>query len=150
TITFDKAVFKAPQTITLDPTLGQLELSDTSGKTTITGPTKGVTVDGGGASRVFQIDELVTASVSGLTITGGNAGYDYGGGLNNLGMLTLTNCTVSGNSAVAGGGLASGSYFLREASITLINCTVSGNSAGFFGGGLLSFFGTTTLTNCTV
>ena len=54
TIVFDKTVFKTPQTIPLGGT--QLELSDTTGKTTITGPNKGVTVDAGGASRVFQID----------------------------------------------------------------------------------------------
>ena len=56
TITFDKTVFKAPQTITLNPTVGQLKLSDTSGTEAIVGPKKGVTVDAGGASRVFQID----------------------------------------------------------------------------------------------
>src|SRR6516165_963295 len=54
TITFDSTVFKAPQTITLNPTLGQLELSDTTGTETIVGPRNGVTVDAGGASRVFQ------------------------------------------------------------------------------------------------
>ena len=31
TITFDSTVFKAPRTITLNPILGQLELSDTTG-----------------------------------------------------------------------------------------------------------------------
>jgi hypothetical protein len=38
TITFDQTVFKVPQTIALDPTLGQLELTDTTGATTIAGP----------------------------------------------------------------------------------------------------------------
>jgi hypothetical protein len=69
TIVFDKKVFKKPQTITLDGT--QLELSDTTGTETIEGPKAGVTVDGGGMSRVFQVDGGVTASISGLTITGG-------------------------------------------------------------------------------
>ena len=68
TITFDKTVFKTPQTITL--TGSQLELSNTAGTETITGPKAGVTVSGGGASRVFQVDGGVTAN-SGLTITGG-------------------------------------------------------------------------------
>ena len=79
TITFDPTVFATPQTITL--TGGQLELSNTTGTETITGPAAGVTVSGGGASRVFQVDAGVTASISGLTITGGNA--DNGGGLDN-------------------------------------------------------------------
>ena len=68
------------QTITL--TAGQLELSNTSGTETITGPAAGVTVSGGGLSRVFQVDASVTASISGLTITGGNA-TGNGGGLFN-------------------------------------------------------------------
>ena len=54
TITFDSTVFNTPQTITL--TGGQLELSDTTGTETITGPAAGVTVSGGGPSRVFQVD----------------------------------------------------------------------------------------------
>ena len=54
TIAFDSTVFDTPQTITLAGT--QLELSDTTGTETITGPAAGVTVDGGNASRVFQVD----------------------------------------------------------------------------------------------
>ena len=54
TITFDNTVFTTPQTITL--TGSQLELSNTSGTETITGPAAGVTVSGGGLSRVFQVD----------------------------------------------------------------------------------------------
>ena len=69
TIVFDKTVFKTPQTITL--TGGQLELSNTTGTETIMGPKAGVTVNAGGNSRVFQVDGGVTASISGLTITGG-------------------------------------------------------------------------------
>ena len=47
-------VFATPQTITLGG--AQLELSDTTGTETITGPAAGVTVNAGGASRVFQVD----------------------------------------------------------------------------------------------
>ena len=71
TISFDSTVFNTPQVITL--TGSQLELSDTSGTETITGPQAGVTVSGGGLSRVFQVDPGVTASISGLTISGGNS-----------------------------------------------------------------------------
>src|SRR5262249_49337045 len=62
-ITFDPTAFATPQTITL--TSGQLELSDKSGTETITGPAAGVTVSGGGQSRVFRVDKGVTASISG-------------------------------------------------------------------------------------
>ena len=97
TIAFDKTVFKTPQTINL--TGGQLELSDTTGTETIVGPTAGVTVSGGGPSRVFQVDAGVTASISGLTITGGKPSGNGGGLYNDGGNVTLTNCTISGNSA---------------------------------------------------
>ena len=72
TITFDESVFKTAQTIDLNGS--QLELSDTTGTETITGPKAGVTVNGGGLSGVFAIDPGVKASISGLTITGGSTG----------------------------------------------------------------------------
>jgi hypothetical protein len=68
TILFDPTVFSTPQTITLSS--GQLELSNTTGTQYIVGPAAAVTVSGGGNSRVFQVDNLVSASISGLTITG--------------------------------------------------------------------------------
>ena len=147
TITFDKKVFATPQTISLNPALAQLELSDTTGTETITGPKAGVTVDGdytaaGPANSVFKIDSGVTATLSGLTITGGNNG-DYGGGVDNAGTATLTDCTISGN---AGGGLDS------SGTATLTGCTISGNPAGavYSGGGVVNFGGTMTLTDCTI
>ena len=45
---------------------------------------------------------------------------------NYCGTTTLTNCTVSGNSAAIGGGGLYNCY----GTATLTNCTVSGNSAG--------------------
>ena len=49
-----------------------------------------------------------------------------------VGTATLTNCTVSGNSAgQLGGGLSN-----YDGTATLTNCTVSGNSANDRGGGL--------------
>jgi hypothetical protein len=160
-ITFDPAVFNTAKTITL--TGSQLELSNTSENETITGPAAGVTVNGGRLSRVFQVDGLVTASLSGLTITGGKAAGigDFaagnGGGVQNYGTLTLTNCTVSGNSVGYGvGGVGVGGGVANFGAATLTNCTVSGNSAnhGFFfnggdGGGVYNN-GAAMLTNCTV
>ena len=54
TIKFQGTIWNTPQTITLTGT--QLELSDTTGTETITGPKAGVTVSGGGLSRVMQVD----------------------------------------------------------------------------------------------
>ncbi len=148
-IRFDPGVFGASQTITL--TGAQLELSNTSEAETITGPAAGVTVSGGGLSGVFQVDKGVIASFSGLTITGGNTAGNGGGLYNDGGTVTLTDCTVSGNSStlssVAGGG---GGVATASGTTTLYDCTVSGNSAARDGGGLIVLGGTMTLFNCTV
>jgi CSLREA domain-containing protein len=141
TITFDPSVFGTAQTINL--TGGPLELTDTTGMTTITGALAGVTVSTGGQSRVFQIDANVSASLSGLTIRGGG-NVNQGGGVYNVGSTTLTNCTVSGNSATSSGG---GIFNLGKA--TLTNCTISGNSVSSSGGGL-TLYNAATLTNCTI
>jgi parallel beta-helix repeat protein len=174
TIVFDSTVFATPQTIVL--TGSQLELTNTSGATTITGPTAGLTVSGGGQSRVFDVDEGVAATISGLAITDGADFAKAGGGgvFNDGGVLALTNCNVSGNYSnysVGGGVFASeGSTSLNGCTISgnnaqrggglsndggglsLINCSVSGNSATYSGGGVYAYPGgaTTVLTDCTV
>ena len=139
-ITFDPTVFASLQKITLGGS--QLELSNTSEPETITGPAANVTVDGGGLSRVFQVDGGVSASISTMTVSGGSAAS--GGGLYNSGTTALNNVTLSGNSASNGGGLWS------SGTATLSNCTVSGNMAARRGGGVYSYYGATMLTNCTV
>ena len=88
--TIDFNLGASPATITLSN--GVLDLSNASDAITITGPGAGVTVNGGGQSGVFQVDPGVTASLSGLTITGGSASY-FGGGVYNKGTVTLTGCT---------------------------------------------------------
>ena len=61
------------------------------------------------------------------------------------GTTTLTDCTVSGNSASShGGGL-----YTNGGATTLTNCTVSGNTAGNNGGGLANY-GSVTLGNTIV
>jgi len=52
--------------------------------------------------------------------------WGVGGGISNGGVLTLVNSTVSGNTAVEGGGIAQ----TDAGSMTLTNTTVSGNTAG--------------------
>ena len=141
TIVFS-SLFNTPQTITL--TGGSLLLTETA-TTTITGPGANLlSVNGDGKSRVFDIDGA-SAAISALTITGGSA--DEGGGLRNEGgTLSLTDATVSGNSATKeGGGLAT----LFGGTSTLIDCTVSGNTAPA-GGGLSNASSTLTLTNSTL
>jgi hypothetical protein len=141
TITFDPAVFATAQTITL--TAGQLKLSSTTGTIAIDGPGADLlSIDGNRADSVFQINSQVTASISGLTITGGST-RGVGGGVLNLGTATLDHCTISGNSAGYGGGV------LSDGTLSLDHCTISGNSATIEGGGVWTS-GPATITGCAI
>ena len=134
TITFDPTVFAAAQTIVL--TGGQLELSNSSESTTIIGPAAGVTISGNNASRVFQVDANVTASISGVAIANGNCSY-WGGGILNSGALTLTNDTISNNFAsYVGGGIYNAE--VGSAYLTLTDVTIANNSSASWGGGLFN------------
>ena len=116
-------------------------MSDTTGTETITGPTAGVTVNAEGNSRVFQVDANVTASISGMTITGGSA--NSAAGLFNLGTLTLTGSTVTGNFAGNyGGGIVNYGTATLTSSTVSSNKT-SGNDGGVFNGGTLTLTGST-------
>ena len=145
TITFDHSL--AGGTITLCGS--QLEIKQ--GITIDAASIGGITIDAAGQSRVFYVRggnaenpvELIS-----LTITGGVANGDNGGGIYNYdSTLTLTDCTVSGNTAYYGGGICN-SYRGR---MTLTNSTVSGNTA-YYGGGIYSngSYSSLTLTNTIV
>ena len=101
-------------------------------------------LDALGASGVVQVASGTTATLEGLTITGGSAAA--GGGIDNHGTLSLENCTVSGNTAGAGGG---GIYNKYHARLTMTDCTVSGNTAGG-AAGIENYNGRLTMTGCTV
>jgi uncharacterized repeat protein (TIGR01451 family) len=127
---------------------------DSAHSLTLLGST-GATLDGQEAGPVLTVDVGKTVSVGNLTITNGN-GSAAGGILNN-GSLTLTNSTVSGNSATPGTSpnFGGGGIFNQGGGLTLTNSTVSGNSASVGSvrngvGGILSLGGSLTLTNSTV
>jgi hypothetical protein len=125
-------------TITLDNTLYVTQ------DLTVDGAGAGITVNGGG-HRVFLIQLGVAASINALTITGGVIPNDAGGGILNLGSLTLSNCTVTGNSTVDGGGIFNGS----SGTMTMSGDTVNGNTATLAGGGVGNI-GQLTILNCTI
>jgi predicted outer membrane repeat protein len=130
---------------------------------TIQGPGAGqLTINGGGSvgSRVFEVDGAATAvSLSGLSITGGNgvsyspsttantgwsAGgnhtsgtvtvYDgQGGAIWNGGVLKISDCDLSDNSAdlgLSGPSEYAGGAVYNANSLTVSNSVLSGNSAG--------------------
>ncbi|HET7089767.1 MAG TPA: Ig-like domain-containing protein [Anaerolineae bacterium] len=109
-----------------------------------TGPVT-ITASSGFSDRIFHILGG-SATISGVTISGGNVSSD-GSGIYNLGTLTLLNSTVSGNKA---GGRGGGIY--NAGAATLANVTISGNTAKTDGGGLYNTGSASaaTLNNVTV
>ena len=161
----------APSVTTVSLTSGELVID------------KNLTIDGPGANRlavqrsthappfrVFHIiSSIVTAHISGLTITNGSVvggvGTDGdGGGIRSSGILTLTDCTISDNQAagtelVGGHG---GGVLNENGTLSITRCTISNNSAQFVtgssgdcpsgsGGGILNYSGgSLTITNSTI
>ena len=105
---------------------------------TVSGTNGAVTVSGGGVTRVFTINSGRTAAISGLTIANGLAAGAFpanagGGILNDHGSLTITNSTLSGNTAGLGGGIYNNGD-TTAASLAIVNSTLSANSATVDGG----------------
>ncbi|NET60459.1 MAG: right-handed parallel beta-helix repeat-containing protein [Symploca sp. SIO2E6] len=132
-------------------------------------------VDAGGSSRVFNIDDgdddnFLDVLLDGLTITGGSSGESAeGSGIFNAENLTLTNSIVSGNSSFddVGGIFNSGeltvtnsiisdNYSFDDASgisnsgeLTVTNSIISNNES-FFGIGGIKNSGELTVTNSSI
>jgi hypothetical protein len=85
-----------------------------------------------------------TLTITNSTLSGNSATID-GGGIENDGTLTVTGTTLSGNVANLGGGIS------NFGTLTVTNSTLSGNIASFDGGGIMNFNpGTVTLTSSTL
>ena len=74
----------------------------------------------------------------------GNSASDAGGGLRNENAATVTGCTFTGNTSTYGGGV----YNLVNSTLALTNCILTANSVSSLGGGMDNG-GAATLTNCT-
>ena len=178
----------SPATITLE--LGQLELTNTAQPITIyDGAGQGpVSISGNDESSVFDIDANVTATLSGLTITGGSTQgqwrraqqrwhADVSWTARSAGIRRLpervcttpaqprsTDCTISGNSSAgSGGGLFNlgnrESDRLHHHRQLLLQETAAGRAAGSVSVSAIPAAGTaaacstterSTLTNCTL
>ncbi|MDX2232400.1 MAG: filamentous hemagglutinin N-terminal domain-containing protein [Leptolyngbyaceae cyanobacterium bins.349] len=147
------------ETITIDRTLN---LNSSGASNTI--------LSGNNAYRVLNITSGSTVNLDRLTIANGKVVGDvnlpdaFGGGIfNDGGNLTITNSTLSGNSASgAGYGIGyGGGIYTNGGTVTLNNSTLSGNSAqggdsygdgsgSSNGGGIYTNGGTVTLNNSTL
>src|SRR6266849_4086309 len=101
---------------------------DITGDLTLTGAgTASTIIDGGGVDRVLDIDPSgagVNVKIANVTVRGGNAAGEAGGGIRNRGTLSLNNVTIAGNSSGINGGV-----LLNFGTLTLANTTDSGNTA---------------------
>ena len=103
-----------------------------------------------GDNVVKIIDETVTASIDGLTITGGYVFTGNGGGIYNAGSLTLDDVTVTGNVAqeFPRVEIAQGGGIYNAGALVTMNSRIIENQ-GFIGGGLFNA-GTATLIRTAV
>ncbi|MEL7035670.1 MAG: Ig-like domain-containing protein [Cyanobacteria bacterium J06592_8] len=151
TIDFSNSL--ANGTITLDPILGELVVDKS---VTINGlGAEQLTIDAAGNSRVFNIDDasassFQTVNIDGLTITGGTTSGDGGGIINNE-NLTVSNSTISGNSAFYTGGIE------NTGTANITNSIISGNHSNLYsfnynygGAGGISNSGTLNVTDSTI
>jgi predicted outer membrane repeat protein len=108
-----------------------------------------------GKSAAYGSSDGDPVTISGLTITGGNATNhffkDRGGGIYNKNFaLTVSNAVISGNHAADDGG----GIYSNAGSLTVLNSTVSGNSGGTdssaYGGGIYDQDGPVVIRNSTI
>jgi hypothetical protein len=124
----DVVVFDDGLTGTIALTGGELDIAD---DLTINGPgADKLTVSGGNISRIFQVAAGETVLLSDLTIAGGNAGSGNGGGIDNLGTLTVSHSSFTSNGATVGGGID------NRGTATVTGSTFRRNTAGSGNGGL--------------
>ena len=150
------------QTLTLNPSLGQMSNNSSSFYLDAGHLAAGFTLDAGGASRFFQFTNSASVvRLRGLTLKGGKV-TGNGGAILNGARLTLENCWFAENSVTGSGGAvamdtAGGNVVMRGCTFTdntatsrggavfydsgslqqqVIQCTFSGNRAGSRGGGL--------------
>ena len=153
-------VFSVTGTVTLNS-----GLAITGNNLIIMGPgTNLVTISGNNAVQVLTVSAPATARLSGLTIANGKAGTNgNGGGIYNLGVLTIADCRLVNNRTVGGwgGGIYNAGTIVAERSTLSINSAVGqngfmsynlvaaeGGAGAGLGGGIFND-GTLLSTNCT-
>src|SRR5204863_86848 len=103
-----------------------------------------LTISGNHAFNVFTISNGVTATITGLTITGGKqVDGDIGGNILNDGTLNLSDSTISDGLAALGGGIGGGGGGGAGSSSAHGNGAVGGDGGGGGGGGGFTSGGST-------
>lgn len=104
-------------------------------------------LNAGYQGRIFFIPAAVTASISGMTLEGGNATGTTGGGILNTGNLTMTNVILTSNETDE-----DGAGIMNLGTLNLNSCIVSHNGATNSGGGIFNAYppAVATLTNTVI
>ena len=141
-ITFDSTAVPSGSTLTLDSTLGSMDIPN---DTRITGPhtgsgltlSDGITLSGGGQTSVFTMgDPNAQGIIDGLAITGGTiidlTGYPVSGAaIFNDGTLTVMHSVISNNLAFAYGPVFGGAIY-SDNDLEISDSTIADNSASSF------------------
>jgi Protein of unknown function (DUF1565) len=97
------------------------------------------------ASPVMTVAAGTTTTIKGVTITGGAWGVIRGSAIHNDGALTLEHSTVSGNTALGGGGVP----IFTTGRLALNRSALSDNE-GYDGGGIWNEGGTLAVSRSTI
>lgn len=135
----------------IDRVLDIVEVESPQSTVTISG----VTIRNGSTSRQGGgISNYGALTLTNSTVSDNSASDSRGGGIDNTGTLILTSSTVSGNSVSANDQDQHGGGIYNSGTLIVTNSTVSGNSVsgsyGGSGGGITNDSGTATLTGSTV
>jgi hypothetical protein len=104
-----------------------------------------VTFEGNNATRFFTVNGGASLTLDGLILQNGGVSPGSSGAILNNGTLTISNSTLSGNSAESYGGA-----IRNDGTLTITDSTLSGNSAGISGGVIYNGVGgTVTISNST-
>ena len=106
-----------------------------------------VRLGSGGPYRIFDVIAAGTTTFSGLTISDGNGLFGGGIQTNGLANVNVSNCTLSGNQATIGGGIA---HVFSGGTTTITDCLITDNHAELDGGGIVSIEGTLIVVSSTI
>ncbi len=149
----DAAHIPGADTLTFPPALNgaiialssEIVIGDATGGVTLDAASlpAGITISGGGATRIFNVAGGSSLTLNALTLTAGNA--SSGGAVSNAGTLMLARCTLAKNAATTGGAI------FNAGALTLTQCTLAENSATT-GGAIANQGGAAfpMLTHCTL
>ena len=104
-------------------------------------------LNGNNANGIFDIDQGVSATLAGMTIENGNAltgGAEDGGAIDNLGSLSISGITFTGNRAYSGGAI----YNATTATLMIDSSSFTNNTAS--NGGAIDNTGSVNISDTTL